>query len=187
MYFDNILIAFYIMTGLIASLSTITFLLTFIKEYRDFTIDFSKGIFLKRLKLSNLNIELIPNKIQEFDYGIIKVLSEKYIVVRRRLSSEVISPIGRRVPLVYSTIELVPDGWTAEIRISWVSVILLLYPLLLLGFLSLLPIAALKFYPLAFTFLLIPFGIVYMLFLIIRAEAINRMELIFEEFSDIDY
>ncbi|EMJ98290.1 hypothetical protein LEP1GSC192_3146 [Leptospira sp. B5-022] len=89
--------------------------------------------------------------------------------------------------MVYSTIELVPDGWTAEIRISWVSVILLLYPLLLLGFLSLLPIAALKFYPLAFTFLLIPFGIVYMLFLIIRAEAINRMELIFEEFSDIDY
>ncbi|TGK08635.1 hypothetical protein EHO58_05525 [Leptospira selangorensis] len=186
MYLNNILIALFVLISLVIVLTTIALILTFIKDYRDFDIDFSGGIFLKRMILSNLNMALSLGKVQEFESGIVKVVSETLFFVRRRLASETISGISRRTPLVYSKVEFQSNSWVAEIRISWVSLILLLYPLLFFGYISItFTFALLNVHVLFSLILCVPFAIVYFLYLIIENEAIYTMEGIFKEFSAI--
>ncbi|TGL31311.1 hypothetical protein EHQ52_15345 [Leptospira koniambonensis] len=137
------------------------------------------------MKLSRLNLDFIPNKIHKFDNGVVKVISASLVLVRRKLSSETIASVGRREPMVYCSIELVSGVWEAKIKISYVSVILLLYPLFFFGIISFNFISVLKFHPLSFVLLLIPFGVVSFLYSIIEAEAVDQMYKIFAEFSEI--
>ncbi|TGM88998.1 hypothetical protein [Leptospira licerasiae] len=139
----------------------------------------AEGIFIDKFVISKPKLDLIPNRLYEYKYGYVEIISENEIIIQNKNEIGTMKRLNQ-LPVVNGIIKVESDNYTVEVYLPWDNTPFIFNLVIFLGVLSISFTS-----PLYLIFLAVPFILTLWSFEVAKDRCCSRIRAICKTFSNI--